>query len=509
MFRIYPARHSKECGTYDPRERPWYKAAVPSTISNTVKPRHVVILMDTSRSMSDFISDNSNQTKIEYMKEVVGLTLGLLSDKDTVSVIRFGEAAKVVGRLGALPPHLWQAASKNYVNRLIQDVNAIEVMGRSNWMKGFDFAFDLIDNSLEKIIASDSDRCKIENIALLFFSDGGMNLPLGITDAEVVEFFSSRVKSIESKGDFHLHPFLYTLGNDDPFQVAKQISCSSQGYWRPINGETSAANVTSGYQTLFSTPMGTDYFYNYTAWSDPYIFTSTQEPGYTVSALVYNRAVNPARFLGAVGMDVTAEAAQKLYGGTMEETQAAIKLITTGITRSKFNVTCDQQRINLTSCEIQSIRHLAGGDSALCVPSNLTDETKLSEIFDRIDNSTNGTDGFIVADSPLSKADIFDLLNCSDAFIRPCAGVDEYPDDLWMNVDLQGLSYEERVCCEVGTNTVSKKCPKLDEIRYTNLSDTSLFIIIFITLAVIELLGCYFCFYYRKKHKRETEEDGM
>ncbi len=28
VFRIFPARHSRECGMYDPRSRPWFQAAV-------------------------------------------------------------------------------------------------------------------------------------------------------------------------------------------------------------------------------------------------------------------------------------------------------------------------------------------------------------------------------------------------------------------------------------------------------------------------------------------------
>lgn len=70
MFRIFPARHSRECGQYDPRERPWYKGAVPLTISNTVKPRHVVMLLDISLSMGDPMSPKSNQTKLGYMKNM-------------------------------------------------------------------------------------------------------------------------------------------------------------------------------------------------------------------------------------------------------------------------------------------------------------------------------------------------------------------------------------------------------------------------------------------------------
>jgi len=73
---------------------------------------------------------------------------------------------------------------------------------------------------------------------------------------------------------------------------------------------------------------------------------------------------------------------------------------------------------------------------------------------------------------------------------------------MWENVDLQGNSYQKRVCCEVGTmgkNIVTDECPKLDEIRDTMLSDGAIFGIIFASLVVAEIFGCYFCFYYRKR----------
>ena len=44
-FRIYPARHSETCGSYDTRERPWYVAA-------SSGPKDVVLVLDTSGSMA-------------------------------------------------------------------------------------------------------------------------------------------------------------------------------------------------------------------------------------------------------------------------------------------------------------------------------------------------------------------------------------------------------------------------------------------------------------------------
>ena len=63
------------------------------------------------------------------------------------------------------------------------------------------------------------------------------------------------------------------------------------------------------------------------------------------------------------------------------------------------------------------------------------------------------------------------LLNCSNAFLSPCPGYDEYPDDVWQNVIFQNKSYTDRVCCEVGTNINTDQCPALEnEEKYDNIS---------------------------------------
>mmetsp|Transcript_25508 Transcript_25508/g.51932 ORF Transcript_25508/g.51932 Transcript_25508/m.51932 type:complete len:162 (+) Transcript_25508:465-950(+) len=47
MFRQIPASHREECGSYDPRRRPWFVAA-------SSGPKDVVLILDVSGSMSDY-----------------------------------------------------------------------------------------------------------------------------------------------------------------------------------------------------------------------------------------------------------------------------------------------------------------------------------------------------------------------------------------------------------------------------------------------------------------------
>jgi hypothetical protein len=173
-------------------------------------------------------------------------------------------------------------ASTENIERLINEVTGMTAMGRSNWMGGFDAAFNLIDNSLEQIATNGTHDCMVENVALLFFSDGDMNLPIGVTNRQVTEFVTDRIESAESlnsEGLFKIYPFFYSIANTDPEQLANTMSCPTGGIWKPLTEDVGVSNATGGYQTLFSTPMGTETFINFTTWSDPYTFSSSGKTG--------------------------------------------------------------------------------------------------------------------------------------------------------------------------------------------------------------------------------------
>lgn len=468
VFRVFPASHSRVCGEYDPRIRPWYQALLPSTISNKANGRKVVIVMDTSRSMNAPL--NENATKLSFMKDAVIATVRALSELASISVIQFGESAEVVGPLATDDPLLWVSAIPENKDRIISAITNIQVNGRSNVNSAIQFTFDLIRKNL--ISGEDTNECGLENIALLIFSDGDYTT-MNISNDNIVDIFVSNVNDIETLGDYTLATFLYSIGNTNPNQVMKEISCAVDGYWTPVSDTSTPGEITGGYQTYFSTPMSTDDFFNYTHWSEPYVFTSSNSTGYTVSALVYNRDVDPNQFMGAVGMDISLEAAMNLYGSTsMEETQKVMNDIIINIRETEFNATCEQQRINLTYCETQSVRYLAGGIGAICFPTEIFNEqaatenaTNTTENATAIENATITTENATIF-RLLQSESLGDLalLNCSKAFLSPCPGYDEYPDDVWQNVIFQNKSsYTDRVCCEVGTNINSDQCPALEE----------------------------------------------
>jgi hypothetical protein len=196
--------------------------------------------------MNETLNEKTNSTKLSFMKEAVISTVNALSVESSIAVIRFGESPELVGRRST-DPLLWEKATSVNKERIISYIENIEVNGRSDVVEGLELTFDLIRNSLNQINGQGTQGCNLENIALLFFSDGDFNT--GNTKEEIVDSFSFYVEEVENMGDYHVATFLYSIGN--PNQVMKQISCALDGYWTPVLGTSTPGNVTSGYQVLF------------------------------------------------------------------------------------------------------------------------------------------------------------------------------------------------------------------------------------------------------------------
>lgn len=195
--------------------------------------------------------------------------------------------------------------------------------------------------------------------------------------------------------------------------------------------------------------------------------------------------------MALVGIDFLISAAMEIYEASEEETIKAINRLTSYIAEENFAFTCEQQEINLTYCELQSLRHFSGGEEAVCIPvqlqnseggldiakleaylleQNVTEEytanaelaeAELAEMDANITtvNVTLGNETITIAAelnetetgnittetrtieaagvepayapvqsiSELSAQSLLENLNCSNAFSLPCPGMDEYP----------------------------------------------------------------------------------
>ncbi len=79
VFRIFPARHSSSCRTYDNRKRPWYVAA-------SSGPKDIIIILDISGSMS-------RQDRISLAKQAAIDVISALTIGDHFGVVLFSDDA--------------------------------------------------------------------------------------------------------------------------------------------------------------------------------------------------------------------------------------------------------------------------------------------------------------------------------------------------------------------------------------------------------------------------------
>lgn len=121
-------------------------------------------------------------------------------------------------------------------------------------------------------------------------------------------------------------------------------------------------------------------------------------------------------------------------------------------------------KIDLSDCQLEGLRYLAGGEEATCGMCNSTDYP-----------------GIIPTECPF-KPDL--------------------PKNLWQNTDVEGVKYEDRACCEIGSNVPSEMCGIPDEIDTTEIdtSTNSIGLVLGITIPVLFVICC--CGWLFCKHKK-------
>ena len=137
----------------------------------------------------------------------------------------------------------------------------------------------------------------------------------------------------------------------------------------------------------------------FTAWVEPYAFSTGGGMGTTVSAPVYDRSASPPMFIGVAGIDFTVDFMLEVAGNSYATVLNAL------VTQS----TARCPDFTISECELQALRKLSGGTEAMCAGEC----TALTEI------------------EPTA-----------------CLGSSDYPSNFWANLDDQGMSYTDRVCCD-------------------------------------------------------------
>ena len=365
-FRIYPARHSETCGSYDTRERPWYVAA-------SSGPKDVVIVLDTSGSMSSYDRISLQSTAANDV--IDALTIG-----DHFGVVEFNSGAQTLNPGG----RLLQATVENK-DTMKALVDGLVAGGSTNFYAAFEEAFDLIDASTAYEASS---NC---HTAILFLTDGVMSD--GYTESQVYNLINQRNAAYDAT------VFTYSLGSGADDVIPKAIACETGGIWAGIPDGDDLSSYMTGYYKLLAMGLGDGANEGFTAWVEPYAFSTGGGMGTTVSAPVYDRSASPPMFIGVAGIDFTVDFMLEVAGNSYATVLNAL------VTQS----TARCPDFTISECELQALRKLSGGTEAMCAGEC----TALTEI------------------EPTA-----------------CLGSSDYPSNFWANLDDQGMSYTDRVCCD-------------------------------------------------------------
>lgn len=138
-----------------------------------------------------------------------------------------------------------------------------------------------------------------------------------------------------------------------------------------------------------------------------------------IQAPVYDRSSNPPIFLGVVGIDFT-------------------------LTTIDYELDGDDK----ADIRDASIASIVRASESSCPPELVLSECELQAWSDSIEEMSFCNSTTI----PCASEDIVQVDE------QACDGV-TYPGNIFANSDLDNLSYEERVCCKVGTTEPSNECP--------------------------------------------------
>ena len=282
LFRSIPALHQADCGTFDPRRRPWFVAA-------SSGPKDVVLIIDVSQSMD-------KSPRINVTRDAAATIVDTLTVADRFIVIAFSTEAYSLGDYPSLIP-----ATSDNKEKLKKAIYELEPNGTTNFHAAFETAFDALDNTIHNEESSDG------RIAVLFMTDGKI-MEAGTAEEQKNE--TSRVITLVNERTARLAAirrkvtiFTYSLGEDSDHDVVKSIACKTGGVWTPVDDYGDLVAEMSSYYKLFALGLGEGENKDAVAWVEPYRFFTRGVVGTTVSVPVYDRNVTPHLFLGGESND--------------------------------------------------------------------------------------------------------------------------------------------------------------------------------------------------------------
>ncbi|KAL3787479.1 hypothetical protein HJC23_001129 [Cyclotella cryptica] len=339
VFRIIPAHHSVECGSFDPRRRPWFVAA-------SSGPKDVVLVIDVSGSMD-------KGRRMELAKEAASTIVETLSVADRFAIIAFSDVASQIGEEEGLI-----VATDENKKMMMEQITSLTHSGGTNFYDAFKAAFDAIERTIKDELTT---GC---NAAILFMTDG--TISTGPGEDETISLVNQRIENLKTNFNQTTTIFTYSLGQEADDSVTKRLACETNGIWTPVDdlADDDLIRAMSSYYKLFASGLGQGGNEDWSAWVDPYRFVLGGKMGTGVSAPAYDRSVSPPLFLGVAAVDMLIEDFEKALGATVSSSTVLEKLVLRSTLRCP--------RIDLSLCELEALRFIGGGESSQCGVCNDT-----------------------------------------------------------------------------------------------------------------------------------------
>jgi Mg-chelatase subunit ChlD len=148
-------RQTDECGSYDPRVRPWYIAA-------SSGPKNVIMILDTSGWMAG--------PRIELLKAAAKRVVQTLTVSDRIAIVTFSTDASLIADSDGT---FYRATAENkevLMKRIDDRLHAPK--GQTNFLAAFKKAFQVFEKSKEEENHVDC------NSAIMFLTDGKLTIPV-------------------------------------------------------------------------------------------------------------------------------------------------------------------------------------------------------------------------------------------------------------------------------------------------------------------------------------------
>jgi Mg-chelatase subunit ChlD len=245
-------RQAAACRDFDPRLRNWFVAA-------SSGPKNVLLVLDTSGSMLEF-------GRLQLAQKAALSVIDTLSFADYVGVIRFSNAASVVGSCadeqvgGGSRPRpcsaetALQPATEAYKESLRAGVESLLASGATNYEAGLGLAFDALKAANRRGAGA---RC---HTAVLFLTDG--EVTEGRRGDELLEF----IASINGPDD-DVRIFTYALGDEASPSTLRQIACRNKGIFARVPDGGDLRAKMSQYYSYFAAGLVRR---ELVAWAEPF-----------------------------------------------------------------------------------------------------------------------------------------------------------------------------------------------------------------------------------------------